>query len=227
MKEFELAKIWLLANFQKAEDRFNAFSKRERGLALFSGLVAVYVVWHTVIFQVFFSNQKTLEHNIQETHHKIASVNTQIQVISAALANDPLHPLVEQVNALKQENTALQEKMVNETKQMVSPKEMAAIIKNLVEKTEGLNITLLESRGSKPLFETSQAEIVHFQVYQHGLKLEMTGDYFQILRFLKSVETQALKVLWNELDYSVEEYPRAKVKILIDTLGLEEDSIGV
>lgn len=227
MKEFEQAKEIIQTHITKLENRFETLSKRERVLILGSLLIAIYLIWNTLVFDIFLSDQRLIEQRIKDAQDKIASLKAQTTAISTSLTTDPLMPFVERINTLKRQNTELQEKMIEQTKKMVSPKEMAKIVKNLVEKTQALNITLLENAGAKPLFKINKDESGFFQVYQHGLKLEMKGTYFQTLQFLEAMEKQESKVLWSALTYTVEKYPKAKIEILIDTLGLEEAWIGV
>ena len=64
-------------------------------------------------------------------------------------------------------------------------------------------------------------------LYSHGIKLTLQGDYFSILAFIKAVESMPDKLYWKRLDYRVESHPDALVELELYTLSVNKDFISV
>ena len=64
-------------------------------------------------------------------------------------------------------------------------------------------------------------------LYQHGVEMLLEGEYFQTLRYLKALEELPWQVLWGELEYGVQDYPRASIRLQINTLSTDSGWIGV
>ena len=64
-------------------------------------------------------------------------------------------------------------------------------------------------------------------LYSHGIKLEFTGDYFSVLRFVEAVENMPNKLYWRSMDYKVDAYPKAAITLELYTLSINKDFISV
>lgn len=58
-------------------------------------------------------------------------------------------------------------------------------------------------------------------LWRHTLELEVTGPYFDVVRYLQALEGQR-GVYWTSLDYEVASWPDNKVKVKLFSLGTEE-----
>lgn len=65
------------------------------------------------------------------------------------------------------------------------------------------------------------------QIYKHGIMLELVGDYAATLRYLKNLEDLPWNFYWDAVRYEVTEYPKAKIRILVNTISLEKDWVRV
>lgn len=64
-------------------------------------------------------------------------------------------------------------------------------------------------------------------VYKHVLTIEVKGRYWDIARFLKSLEDQPKKILWGEVKLVTESYPFSTAAITIYTLNLDSAWIAI
>jgi len=64
-------------------------------------------------------------------------------------------------------------------------------------------------------------------IFQHFISMEIAGGYFDVLAFMKDIESRKLNIMWDEINYEVQTYPVANVKIIIHTLSLDEGLLGV
>jgi len=64
-------------------------------------------------------------------------------------------------------------------------------------------------------------------MYKHGLRIQLSGQYPDILRYLGALEALPWKVFWGEVQLQTEKYPVSRVTLVIYTLSLDEAWIGV
>jgi len=62
-------------------------------------------------------------------------------------------------------------------------------------------------------------------LYRHGLRITMTGAFFDIQAYLDSIEQLPKKFYWEVFDYQMQEYPTAEVVMEIYTLSINKEFI--
>ncbi len=64
-------------------------------------------------------------------------------------------------------------------------------------------------------------------LYRHGVKIELLGSYWDIVRYLKKIEVMEWSFFWHMIDYEVLEYPTASVVLELHTLGYDKGWLGI
>lgn len=64
-------------------------------------------------------------------------------------------------------------------------------------------------------------------LYKHGIKIKLSGKYFQLRNYLQRLEQLSWKFFWQDFQFEVKEYPNSEVAITIYSLGLKKEFIGV
>lgn len=216
---------------EKIEEKFDVLSLRERALILFSVLVLLYGLWHVWFYDYLLATDEEITRQSNVIRDQIGLLEGQIDSLSAVVGRNPTATLIEESRGLKKENEALDKKIEKINQQMISANRMSTILKNLIDKSEGLTLISMESLATKPLFDPKNILVsgkrTLIQAFSHGLKIEMMGGYFETLAFLKAVEEQAPGIIWDNLTYSVVKYPAARITIELHTIGLDEGWISV
>lgn len=217
-------KEYLQKQFEKLGNKYDAYSLRERILILSLVLVATFLLWQNFLYGVVFTSDKEIIEATQKLRTQINTIQGEISTISSSIVADK--QAAERLKTLKEENLKLKDEVLEQTKNMVSPKEMATIIKKLLDQSHGLTILRLEADPITEFFSAKE-KTADLKVYNHGITLVFEGEYFDVLNFLKQLEKADLKLIWDLLDYEVKKYPVAKVTIQVHTLSLDAGWIGV
>ena len=90
---------------------------------------------------------------------------------------------------------------------------------------KGIKLKAFTSIAPTPLLEVGEEKKMN--LYSHGIKLEFTGDYFSVLRFVEAVENMPNKLYWRSMDYKVDAYPKAAITLELYTLSINKDFISV
>ena len=127
----------------------------------------------------------------------------------------------------------------------VPPQQVALLLEDMLTGHPGLQLVSLSSEASEKITlqlqeplqsrsadsaamaEASELDIATMDVYRHPFQLELVGSFHDVVSYLDQLESGRWQFQWRSLDYAVEEYPAARVTLLIETLSRSEDWIGV
>lgn len=63
-------------------------------------------------------------------------------------------------------------------------------------------------------------------VFKHAVTVSFEGNYFAVIRYLKSLENLEWKIYWDKLDYKVVAFPRARITLEVFTLSTQQGVLG-
>ncbi|NQY62213.1 MAG: hypothetical protein HRT38_00610 [Alteromonadaceae bacterium] len=81
--------------------------------------------------------------------------------------------------------------------------------------------TVSDSTSDKGIEKTS------LNLYRHGIKIKLTGNYFQLRDYLTQLENLSWKFFWQEFNYNLAEYPVSELEIEMYSLSTKREFIGV
>ncbi len=213
------------------EAKYNARTLRERFIIVIAVFSIIYFFWYNVLYGYLLASDEEVATSLQNLKSQISQIESQIDNISTIVGRDPTSTLIAQSRTLKSENEILNQKIRDYVKKMVSPTDMDEMLNDIIQKASGMTVLSIENLAIKPFFETKNIDIngenAEFQVFNHGIKIQLQGGYFDTLRFLKALEKQKLNVIWNSFSYEVIKYPKAKITLELNTLSVEKGWIGV
>ena len=219
---------------KKLQKQWNRLSQRE-ALSVIAGLVAaVFILWSVVIYEPYKENARLLELDIAQTEGKIAGIRAKMLVFQEEMKKDPdsenKKRLAEYIEAGKQLDAELAKASV----QIIDVRDMAALLKEMLEKQSNLKFVSLANKPAVPEFveNTDQAgaaikENNATTIYRHSVVLKMEGSYSSLLTYLQALENLQWQFFWQGIEIETESYPNAFITLEVYTLGLREGLIGV
>jgi MSHA biogenesis protein MshJ len=131
------------------------------------------------------------------------------------------------------------------TRALVSPKEMARLLEDVLHRNQSLEVINIESLPPEPLLppvEKTGSDAAAAQpaaedavptgtnyagFYKHGLRVEVRGRYADIVNYLNALEGLRWKVFWGQVSLETEDYPVSRLTLVVYTLSLRESWIGI
>jgi MSHA biogenesis protein MshJ len=221
-------------------DKFLQLTSREQFLVLLTGLVAIFF-----IISYFFIDDKSAKVTSFDKQSRAMvtgnkTLNFSIEEYQRALEKDPNVTTVKQIEQLEGKLAKIDNQLVLLTTDLISPSEMREALLKLLELEPGVSLLSFELIGAKPLLnlvgdqsddETSiiapTSEQLGLNLYKHGIKIKLSGKYFQLRNYLRHLEQLSWKFFWQNFKFEVKEYPQGEVNITIYSLGLKKEFIGV
>ncbi|WP_028116105.1 type II secretion system protein GspM [Ferrimonas senticii] len=200
--------------------RFQALSQRERGLIASSVLVALLLLGFTYVVEPSLNASADTERQRQAVAQDITQMQQQLQLLDGQLQQDPNAPLQQQSQQLAQQLAQLQQGLDNQLVDLVLPEQMAASLAQLLGQAQGVRLIKLQINDSESLSPQGG-------LYRHGVELELEGRFFDLQRALVRMEQMQRQFYWRQFSYRVTEFPLARLRLQLDTLGTEQEPIRV
>ncbi|ABI40554.1 MSHA biogenesis protein MshJ [Shewanella sp. MR-4] len=212
------------ARFEQLAQKFDVLSQRERGLIALAVLVLVAMSAYMPIESLWKQQHSTTQQvKVLEQENKISM--QQIDLYQQRLAMDPNQDYRQRLNLLQQQNQEIDAQLNEQMVDMVPADYMPELLGNLLGQVQGIKLLKFTSVTPVPLLAVGEEKKLN--LYSHGIRMSLEGDYFSVLRFVEAVEAMPDKLYWKRLDYKVAEYPKGKIDIELYTLSINKDFISV
>ncbi len=207
-----------------ATERFEQLSARERGMISVASAAVVGLLMYMPLEAQWIESGK-LQQQVESITVENNALVEQIALYKQKLAQDPNEELNAKKVRLTQQMAVVDEQLDVQTVDMVPAKNMPAMLSELLGRVKGVKLIAFDTIAPTPLL--SMGENDELNVYSHGMKLTLEGDYFSTLKFIQAVENMPNKLYWKQLDYAVTKYPKASVVLELYSLSINKDFISV
>jgi len=234
---------WRL-QWQNSSEKYLLLSPREQYLIVLTGLVAIiFITFHLFIDSKLIENQR-LTKQVFTLENQNKTLKISANEYQVALKKDPNKAINEKINQFEQKLAKVDDKLLTLTSELISPTQMRQALLTLLKLEKGVSLLSFELLGAEPLLEidntdnsvdsdveqTARAEKNSnsgMNLYRHGIKITLSGRYFELRDYLQQLEQLSWKFFWQEFDLKVTEYPMNELSIEIYSLGTKEAFVGV
>jgi MSHA biogenesis protein MshJ len=233
---------------EKLKKRLNRFLRnvesRTQTEKLFLLAISVAVMGLGFLTYVY----EPLQTDINSQRNQLNSVATQISSQQAGYLaklaeslEDPDKFANDRLQAVNKQQQSLISEIANLAGDLVTPNLMTAILSSVLGRQTGLALVSFKNEEAKPL-RANAVDIVNGvaeagslgvsddvagQVYEHGITIELEGDFFNTLRYLRFLEDISGSFFWDSVTFEQTDWPNALVTLKIHTLSTEKGFIGV
>lgn len=230
--------------------KYLKITQREQTLILATGVIAVIFILFNFVIEPQIGNLKNINQKISQ-QTSLIDVNTNaIASLERRLLEDPNDILEKQRAYYAKKISKVDEEILALTSDLIDPIQMRHALMALLKLQKGLSLLSFELQGAEPLIlpqnvgknivDTEQttktaektkptplAASATIGLYKHGVKLKLSGSYFQLRDYLEQLESLQWKFFWNEFNYQSVEYPKSELEIEIFSLSTQEEFLGV
>ena len=234
-----------MSKWQEYSDKFQNTTPREQYLIILTGLVAVIFI----SFSFFIDEKLTQTKEIKEQSQRLVSENkstrSSITIFEEALAKSPNDKLFKQISAYEKKLKQVDEQLLRLTSELINPIQMRFALIDMLKVQKGVSLISFELLGAKPIMgkegelasddeakegdtEAENLDVEpNINLYQHGIRLKLTGKYFQLRDYLTQLEAMSWKFFWRDFQYKIKEYPLGELEIEMYSLSTNKEFIGV
>ena len=227
----------------RLEDKLNGLQTRERALVVLSILAGVYLIWDFGFYQPLSKQRENLELRLTAANKELVKLSAEELVFTKSLSTDPGAAKKREVVRLEQELQALEQNLQKLAVGLIAADKLPIVLYEVLQKSASLkflgmqthpvellsfnqDVVAVDSRKENRDDKEGQEEKRIVGVFKHAVTVSFEGDYFAVVRYLKSIEALEWKIYWQELNYNVESFPRAQITLKVFTLSTEEGTLG-
>lgn len=225
----------MMAKLQQLANWIDALNLKERAGFLIAIIIAIFLVWDQLLLTPLEQQGKLLQTQVKKQSKDLARIREQQKQVIDRSVQDPNEQNNKQILALNKAMESLDARLREMTVDLINPREMAKVLEEVLTRETDLRLISVKSLPPQPLNEVEdkaskqgkRSKSILPGVYKHALQIEFQGSYLSTLRYLQALEKLQRRFYWASIDFVVEEYPRARVTITVNTLSLNEAWIGV
>lgn len=217
----------LRANWERLQEKTNGLSVRER--VIIGGAIAILLlgIFDQLLLRPWLQERESISRQQQKIRANTEQLGLQLQDLEAQLANDPNRVLQDKITQLLEHHRRLDADIARITDGMIEPEKMPVLLGELLSEHSGLKVQSIKTFPARPLLLAEQGGDETPAIYRHDLELRLQGSYAQVQRYLESIEALQETLVWDVLDFTMEQYPRGALLLTVHTLSAREELIRV
>jgi len=240
-----------MEQWQVYSEKFSQITLREQALILLTGLVIIIFSFFNFVIDANIAESNRYDSQIKQLNASNKLMSTTISALEQALQKDPNEILNQQIAQYENQLIKVDEELLKLTSDLIDPIQMRFALIKLLKLQKGVSLVSFQLMGAKPMLssvneETSLANEEKNNVkgmavknagevepssalnlYRHGIKIKLTGNYFQLRDYLTQLENLSWKFFWKEFNYELQEYPMSELEIEVYSLSTNREFIGV
>lgn len=203
---------------------------RQRGLLLLATLVLLFAGWDLLLMRGVDLRVRTARDEQATLEKQLRTIELRVETLSQAMGVDPDVDRRRQEVELERQLVALDAQLGERAADLIPPREMVRVLKELLGRETELRLERIETLDAIPLHAQDGDDLADAagpRIFEHVLEMDFRGGYLSTLRYLQAIEALPWRFHWDALEYQVEEYPQARVRLRLLSLSTEEGWIGV
>lgn len=214
----------------KIIDRFDQQAIRIR-LLLTLVLMAVFAMLVDFLWLADnFKQAESLRAEIVQTDKIIDELIISQTQLNENVVNAKNHPLLKDIEETNQQIEHFKALLEQKTINLIKPEIMSTVLNEILQHSKKLKLLSLTKQAPIELF--SQKDLApedntkQLQIYRHLVHITFEGQYDDTESFIRLLEDMPQKVNFESLTYEVDEYPLARIILVVSTLSFDEEWIG-
>lgn len=211
-------------------EKFNALALRLRILFTFVLIAVIYMLFDILWYSSTVQQSKTIRLEIESNQRQVSELIDIQNTLNSNVSQSRNNPKTQKIALLENEITKIRQQLTQKTMNLIPSNEMADVLEKIIKSSESLKLISLSKRASIKLSDTVESSNTHqdqaINLYRHSVEIVLQGSYRGTYEFLKNLENMERKVAFESLNYDVENYPKAEVRLVVSTLSLKKEWIG-
>ena len=236
--------------WQEYSDNYLKLTIREQYLILVTGLVAAFFIVFYLFIGVTMADNRKSAQQIMRVQSSNQSLNISALEMQAALQRHPNEDARKKIAQYETKLAKIDAKLLMLTSDLISPVQMRYALLDLLKLEQGVTLLSFELLGAQPLLASEpsngnsdkgnsdkgnsdkgnsllEANTSRLNLYRHGIKIKLSGRYFELQNYLSQLEKLSWKFFWQDFNFKLIDYPNNELEIEMYSLGTKKEFVGV
>ena len=219
----------MIALWKQWAAKLDDLTLRERGLAFVVAAALVVVLVYATALQPLLREQRSSLERIKLNQGQLKSIDDELVKGAQSSAQDPQAAKRERIRKLEAD-LAIAEKRLAQRRdaEQLSPEQLTQLLQDVLGRNGNLRVLALRvlpgaslappatpANGQQPRAPKLPAGLF----YRHGVEVEMTGTYLELLRYLEKVEALPWRLAWTNVELKTTTYPQVHLNATLYTVS--------
>jgi len=224
--------LWLStlkARFAELDVLFRAREFRERVMLGCMAAAAIFFALDTAIIQPLDAERSRVALGTERANADLNEIRSEIESLTHVQITPEERRAKAEIQQLERQLAEIESQLGFEIAELIPPQAIVSVLEELLAADRSLKLIKLESQPPERIGQGHESSSVAtgLGLYRHGLRIEIEGNFGATVSYLRRLEDSRWNLLWDRLEYQVQEFPSAKVTIELHTLSEREEWIGV
>lgn len=210
---------------KRLAERINSLSLRERALLAVGVFAVVFLLCDLFLMKPTRDRQARVQTELEQVRDRVGQMSSMIQQIATEGASDPNIELRARVEALELETGALENRLGSSFGDIAEPRQALDVLTGLLADRNNLTVIVLENAAPEAL--SGNAGELIAGIFVHRVRLVVESDHAGVRDYLGLVSNLPDGVYLESMDLSVPDWPINRVELVLFSLTLDSDWLGV
>ena len=215
----------LKARIDKLSERINGLNLRERALLLLAVLAVIFLIWDVVLMNPVRERQEHVRADLEQVRNQVSELSTGIQQLATARASDPNIELRARIESLEAETDALEDRLASSYGDIAEPRQALDTLSGLLSDRPGLDLVTLENRPVQTLGDDQGNPVPG--VFVHRIRVVVETDHDGVRDYLALISGLPSGIFLESMRLDVPDWPTNRVELMLFSLTLDENWLGV
>lgn len=218
--------------WEKLSAKVDGMSLRERAMIFAAVAFLLVSLINTFFLDPLLAQQKKLSSQVIQQQEKMKEIQAQLEALVQAKKDDASSPLREHIKSLQQQIAEGEIYLKSRRDKLIPPEKMGDLLEQVLSKNGHLQLVMLETLPTTLLIEASavkpEGAVVTVksagqerQVYKHGVKITVRGNYADLMQYLIALEKMPTQMFWGSAKLNVVQHPVVELTLTLYTLSLD------
>lgn len=217
--------------WQQYVARMDAASLRERVMVFAAVAVALIALASGALVEPEFIKQRRLSGEVAQRQGDIRKLQEQLQAVAIARGADPDQAMRKQLESVRARAAQAEAKLKDEQRKFVPPDRIGALLEEMLSRNRRLQLVDMRTLpaaaidagapAQKPAAEKPAAKPAAGTIYRHGVEITLSGNYLDLLGYLRDLEKLPSQMYWGKLELAVTGHPKVTMKLSVYTMSLD------
>ncbi len=213
--------------------KIDSLSTRERGLVFLSIVAVLYLLWELIVFAPVGDGAEATNKQLLSVISNIEEMRREERMLLVTRGGDPDRALRQELAELNGQLSALDTSLADLQAGLVPVEKLTSILQELLSQADSLELVSMTTLPAEELVisGTTEANVAEKAgIYKHSVSVTVSGRYFQVMKYLQTLESMPWRIYWDELHFDKdqqEQYPEGIYTLKVYTLSTDEGLLGV
>ena len=209
--------------WQELEDKFIALTQREKLIIMVAAIFVAGFALYSLLVEPSLKEADKLAKQNSSLNSQIETANVQIAEIEKALKIDPNEKIKGEIEVIREQILKVDADLDKVMTEYIAPEQMAPALTDLLMTAADIRVVGMAVLEPELVQHNSDESLPSY--YRHLFNVEIQGDYFALMEFVKKVSVSSSKFSVQNLSYQVLSYPNAVMTLTLITISDNEKVI--